>query len=139
MSAIRRIVRVTGFAAVFVALGPLLAAIGFALAIRHDLSGVDKAFVILSYTIGVVPALAAGLAVAAADRLRGTAASLLVLLVGLAAGGVMAVFMAGIRGADRIDGDLAALIVSCVAATFACWGIARICDRQASPEAGAAR
>jgi MFS family permease len=138
MATARRLVRVVGMATIFVALGPLLASFAFALATLSDLSGFDKAFVILSYTLGVVPAFIAGLAVGAADRLGRLSRALVVLIVGLAVGAVLAVFMAGLRGADRIEGNSVALILSCVFATFACWGIARMCYRQASSNVRAA-
>jgi hypothetical protein len=138
MSTTRRLVRLTGTAAIFAALGPLIASIAFALATLSDLSGFDKAYVILSYTLGVVPASIAGVAVGAADRLGRLSGALVVLVVGLAAGAVLAVFMAGIRGADRIEGNSVALISSCVFATFACWGIARMCYRRASTDVRAA-
>jgi len=120
---------------IFVALGPLIGGFLLALATKADF---ERAFVILSYLVGGLPALIAGIVVGMVQMRRGSVGAVITLAVGLAAGTGVALFMAGIRAADRFDLYLAVLFVASVLATFICWGIVNAIYRQPSPAAGVA-
>ena len=117
---------------IFAALGPLIGGFVLALATKADF---ERGFFILSYVVGCLPALVAGLVVGMVQMRRGSAGALVTLMVGLTAGAGIALFMAGIRAADRFEWYLAVLFVASVLATFVCWGIVKAIYRQPSPAA----
>jgi hypothetical protein len=120
---------------IFAALGPLIGGFVLALATKADF---ERGFIILSYIVGALPALVAGLVVGMVQMRRGSAGAVVVSAVGLAVGVGIALFMAGIRAASGFEWYLALLLVASMLATFVCWGVVKAIYRQPSPAAGAA-
>jgi len=120
---------------IFATVGPLIGGFLLALATKTDF---ERGFFILSYVVGCLPALVAGLVVGMVQMRRGSAGAVTTLMVGLAAGAGIALFMGGVRAIDRFDWYLAVLFVASILATFVCWGIVKAIYRQPSPAAGVA-
>ena len=120
---------------IFATVGPLIGGFLLALATKADF---ERGFFILSYVVGCLPALVAGLVVGMVQMRRGSAGAVVTLMVGLAAGAGIALFMGGVRAIDRFEWYLVVLFVASVLAAFVCWGVVKAIYRQPSPAAGVA-